>query len=384
MIYKFLKHMVIRTTILSLFMLFLGISAATAGEWLPENGDKATDPNKVETIFDLLSREKELLDVTIRFDMAPLMEDRYNEESYKATFSYKMSKNEEGSFKAKILLRGKFRRRVCQFPPLMIKFSKKELAEAGLKDHNDLKLVTHCIDDKLVGNDNAVKEYLLYKMYNELTEKSYRVQLIRVTYEDENDNFPKIKRFGFLIEDTDEMAERLGGTECESCLNVPVDSLVAKNENMVSLFQFMIGNADWSSTMDRNVKFVNLSDSSKKLILPYDFDFSGMVNASYAIPSSDYGLTSIKDRIFLGREVDNSVVVENMKLILEKKKVLYDVINDCKHLSFDAKEAMFNYLNTFFRLAEQIDFSKPVLPQLRGQTEEVLDSTYIINRIENK
>ncbi len=383
MIYKFLKYMVIRTTIFSLFIAFLGAFSAKGATALPKVLPSTAEPGQVETIFDLLSQEEELIDVTIKFDMAPLMENRYNKESQKATFTYKKSRKEQKSFKAKVELRGKFRRRICQFPPLMIKFSKKQLEAEGLNDHNDLKLVTHCIDDKLVGNDNAIKEYLLYKMYNELTEKSYRVQLIKVTYEDVNDYYPKVKRYGFLIEDTDEMAERLGGKECEQCLNVPNGSLVAKNENLVSLFQFMIGNADWSSTLDRNVKFVNLEE--KKLIVPYDFDFSGMVNASYAIPNSDYGLKSLKDRVFLGREVDDRIIAENMKLILSKKDILFGIIDDCKHLTYESKDAMYAYLGTFFDLAEKIDFSRLVLPQLRGPVEqEQGNEDFIINRIENK
>jgi len=384
MIYKFLKQMVIRTTILCLFLTFSLNPSVLAADFNPAWSTVDDDPveGKISTIFDLLNQEENELDVTIEFDMSALMESRRSEEQQKATFSYKDANKETQEFELKVELRGKFRRRVCQFPPIMLKFSKKELKARGLQDHNDLKLVTHCIDDKSVGNDNVIREYLLYKMFNELTDRSYRVKLIKITYKDSEDNYPKIKRWAFLIEDTDEMAERLGGLECEQCLNVPNDSLDARNENLVSFYQFMIGNSDWSSFMDRNVKFVNRPGDKKKLIVPYDFDFSGMVNASYAIPSSDYGLTSVKDRVFLGRDVAHEVMVENIRLLLDKKETLYDIVTQARRLSYEAQDEMLDYMDTFYELIETLDYSQPILPQLRGPQEKEAEDTseYIINR----
>ncbi len=376
--------MVFRTTIFSLFLSFLGLQCLVANS-LERSGNaltSITETNQAQSIFDLLSDGKEALDITIEFDMAPLMENRYNEKAQKATLSYKNTNKEIESFDIKVSLRGKYRRRVCEFPPLMIKFPKKDLRARGLNDHNDLKLVTHCIDDKLIGNDNVAKEFILYQLYNELTDNSYRVRLLKVTYKDINNNYQKIKRWAFLIEDTDEMAERLGGEECEKCLNIPTDSIDSRNENLTALFQFMIGNADWSSTMNRNLKFVNRGKNGKKLIVPYDFDFSGMVNASYAIPSSDYGLTSIKDRVFLGREVSHQIFEENIKLLLDKKRALYKIIGNFKMISPDAKTGMFDYIDTFYDIISEVDFSKQILPQLRGKGEDLSTSKgdLIINR----
>jgi hypothetical protein len=383
MIYKFLKYQAMHKTILSLFMLlFVGQMSLIGNTGHPTNDPGRNESKEIRTIFDKLKQGKEVLDVTIEFDMAPLMENRYNEKAQKATFIYKDLRKNEVQYEVKASLRGKYRRRVCEFPPLMIKFPKKDLKAEGLSDHNDLKLVTHCIDDKLVGNENVIKEYLLYRMFNELTPYSYRVQLLKVTYKDVNNNYPKVKRWAFLIEDTDEMAERLGGEECEKCLNIPTDSINTANENLVALFQFMIGNADWSSVMDRNIKFVNRSEEDKKLIVPYDFDFSGMVNASYALPSTDYGLTSIKDRVFLGREVSEDVFASNIRLFLEKKKTLYNILHDCKLLNTDARFEMLDYMDTFYACISDVDFNKEILPQLAGEEEEAngSDSEYIINR----
>ncbi|MBK9492182.1 MAG: hypothetical protein IPO07_27855 [Haliscomenobacter sp.] len=58
-------------------------------------------------------------------------------------------------------------------------------------------MVTHCIENKTIGNEQLLKEFLTYRLYNLLTDKSYRVQLIQITYVDSNGK-DKEKRYGFL------------------------------------------------------------------------------------------------------------------------------------------------------------------------------------------
>src|SRR5690606_9238581 len=108
---------------------------------------------------------------------------------------------------------------------------KEKLVGENIKPHNKLKLVTHCLDDKNDGQENLLKEYLAYKLYNELTDQSYRVQLIRINYVDTKGKVSKIRRYGIIIEDTDEMAERLGGEECD-CLNPGKEQLDARLEGI--------------------------------------------------------------------------------------------------------------------------------------------------------
>ena len=162
--------------------------------------------------------------------------------------------------------------RVCDFAPLKLNFSKKDLVKAGLKEFDKLKLVTHCMDDKSISKEAVMREYLAYKLYNELSNVSLRVQLVKITYVDVNTGEKIKNRYGFLIEDIDELAAR-NNAEVYERMNVQDNQLIATAENNHSFFQYMIGNADWDLKMLRNVKLLQDKRNGKITVVPFDFDF---------------------------------------------------------------------------------------------------------------
>ncbi len=302
--------------------------------------------NKSRTIFDELVREG-VLEVTLRADFSAIVDNRRSEESVKGTFTYEDEDGDNVDHKVKLELRGRFRRKVCEFPPLMLKFKKDELHKMGLSDHNDIKLVTHCVDEKSIGKSNVLKEYLAYKLYSVLTDKSYRVQLVRIKYEDESGVYGKFRRYGFLIEDTDEMAERLGGVEFEG-MNPESSRLSATDENRMAVFQYMIGNEDYSIMMGRNVKMVRLPDEAPMITVPYDFDFSGFVNTGYARPAVDAGLTEVRQRAYLGNPCPPEMFSQTLELFTARREVLMETIDDFKMLSRSERNDLMAYLDSFY------------------------------------
>ena len=253
------------------------------------------------SIFDLLHREG-VTEMSIETDLTLLIHDRKRETYQPGILSFKDEDGQAWRFEVELIPRGKFRRRICDFPPVKIKFPKKELLSRGLSKHNNLKLSTHCLDDKNDGQDNVFKEYLVYRMYNLLTDNSFRVQLLKITYIDSARQLPKLKRYGFLIEDDEELAERMGGTLTDT-MNLDADKIASRAEVLMSCFEYMIGNEDWDITMIRNIEMVNFNHQKQAIPVPYDFDFSGVVNASYAIPLSSLGQQHIRDRDYLGMAV---------------------------------------------------------------------------------
>ncbi len=313
----------------------------------------ATPSGALPSIFSILSEEN-IEEITIATNLAQLIENRRSDAYVDATLSYEKGKKQVISYPIQLQVRGKFRRRICDFPPVKIKFAKKDLEAAGIhKAYNSMKLVTHCMDDKEMGNENVLKEYLTYKLYNELSPRSFRVHLVKVNYIDTEGKTGKTKRYGILIEDTDEMAARLGGKEYE-VMNVNRDSVSPKDEVMVGLFQYMIANADWNLPMLRNVKLVLPEGSAKTIPVPYDFDFSGLVNASYALPQTDRGLTSMRDRLYLGNPFDKAVMRSVMQHFISHKQALLDIVKQFKPLNMEARADMEAYLSTFFDVIEPV------------------------------
>lgn len=242
--------------------------------------------------------------------------------------------------------RGKYRRRICSFPPILLNFKKSHLKEAGFKAYDKMKLVTHCSDAN-DGLTNVYREFLAYQVYNLITDQSFRSKLVQVVYVDNSDHFENIESWGILLEPNDEMAKRLGGKLYDK-YNLPEDSLVADNYVHMSMFQFMIGNHDWSIEMHKNIKCLYVADLGKYLIIPYDFDFTGIVDPEYLLLDTGYNLEHAKDRIYLGKFFDDKIP-ETVNHYLSKKE---EISKYCKAFDFlrSSERANINrYLNTFFK-----------------------------------
>lgn len=343
--------MTIRFRLLILVLFFINAIAVQKVSYAATTANQNfVKPKK--TIFEVLFRE-EPLEITITTNLTSLIENRRTEDYTEGQISYEDELGKAITRQIELQPRGKFRRRVCDFPPVRLKFAKKDLEAEGMETRfNKLKLVTHCVDDKLAGNDNLLKEYLIYQLYNELTPNSYRAQLVKVTYVDSEGKQPKIKRYGILLEDTDEMAARVGGKEIDQ-LNVSQDSISDKDEITMAMFEYMIANMDWDVKMLRNAKLVAVEDKADQMIpVPYDFDFSGLVNASYAIASGDRGQLSIRDRVYIGETFDQSTMREVLAHFIEKKPALLKKVKDLKLLSGEARQDVIAYLEGFYKCVE--------------------------------
>lgn len=287
--------------------------------------------------------------LTIEVDLQKILEDRQTDEEYPATVSVFEGKDKISMWDIKITHRGRFRRKVCNFPPLKLDFDKDQLKDRGLAKFDKFKLVTHCIEDEDTGNDNVQREYMAYQLYNQVTPLSYRTLLLEVTYIDLADNKNQIERKAILIEPNKEVEHRLNAEELDDLMNPDRDMLDLQVENQVALFQYLVGNEDWSVSMMRNLKPFKSKETGKIWLLPYDFDFSGMVNTSYAIPNSDQGLVSIEERSYMGLPTTPEIFSHNKKKYLELEKTLDTTIKKTKGLNFQTKMYLRSYLDSFYK-----------------------------------
>lgn len=298
------------------------------------------------TIFDEL-HYAEVLKVTLEFDLRQIRDDAELREYQTAVLRYQDREGTEREWLLKVKARGKFRLENCDFPPLRLKFSKEELERRGYDEHNKLKLVTHCLDARAYGRDYVLREYLTYRFLNELTPNSYRVQLVQITYQDSEKKSRQLVRWGFILEDTDELAERIGGEECD-CYGLHFDQLPAENAATLQLFQFMIGNADWDLPSLRNVKSIRLKDSRAVVVVPYDFDFSGFVNAYYALPNPNLDQSSVRERILVGPSPQQEELRDACQRFVSRKQEFVRLINSMDQISRDSRNDCIDYLESFF------------------------------------
>lgn len=309
-----------------------------------------------ESIFDELEKEDHLK-ITLEADFTKLIEKKNEDKYQQAVMSYT---NEEGVLvktALKIKARGKFRRNVCDFPPLKLKFYEDNLAVAGFNpDYESLKLVTHCIDTE-EEKQIVLKEYLAYKLYNHLTPRSFQVKLVEITYVDSLNGEAPVVRYGFLIENNDEMMDRIGGDEIEE-FNVGLDSVELRDRQVFSMFQFMIGNTDWKPHMRHNVKIIKSDDGNKTIMVPYDFDFAGIVNSSYARPNPDFRQVSILDRIYMDKVNNIEELDEVIRYFKKQKNELFEIVKNTEGLEKKNKREVLQYLRSFYNILDDRELSR--------------------------
>ena len=309
--------------------------------------------NDVPSIFDELSYQ-ETLEVTLEMDMEAVFANRRNKEKHKTVFTFIDKNNLTQTWNINVTLRGRYRRTRCEgMAPLKLNFKKRDLKEAGLAKFDDMKLVTHCVANKKEAKRLLAKEYATYKIFNQISEESFRVQFLKINYKDSKTGTID-QQWGILIEDTAELRARINVEKTKKLFNLDREFFHIDAYKTVAFFQYMIGNPDWSSNRVHNVKL--LTKGEKYIIVPYDFDFSGIVDAPYASVNSELQIASNKDRIYLGFQEDLENYEETIQLYSSKKEDMLNVIRDCDVLTRKSRREMIKYINSFYGDLENINY----------------------------
>jgi len=312
----------------------------------------------------------EILDISIYFDdLKELKRDVSAKASYhKARV---VVENIEGRsfFNIKVKTRGIFRKNPsnCNFPPLKLDFRKSELDNSLFEGQNRLKLVTHCRNRNLEYEQFVIQEYLAYKIYTILTEKSFNVRLARVNYIDIPGRCKDLTRFAFLIEDVDDVAKRNGYTHVD-LKNIPQNYTDYFCEGLLSVYQYMIGNIDWSVPGAHNIKLMLEKPDLRPVPVPYDFDFSGIVDPVYAVPNAKYRINSVGERLFRGYERPEEDFQRIFDYILTKQDEIMKLYENSP-LSEKQKERAVEYLDEFFSIIsnEDLIYSEFIKPSRKHE-----------------
>ena len=294
-----------------------------------------------------LFESDDLLEFSLRFDITAYKRSKSGKEEIPALLTYHISETDSINKDLKIRARGIMRKDYCDFPPIRLNFKKKEPPEDEFSNIDKVKLVTHC---KIGNEEYVLKEYLIYKLYNVLTEFSYRVRLARINYINTARESKPIKQFGFLIEPTEVLCKRTNSVEV-SVMNLGQKNMKPDMMNRVAIFNYMIGNCDWDVVAHHNVVILAQGKSERPdlgVILTYDFDYAGLVNANYAASPEVLPIKSVLERYYLGICRTEGEYVAALKEFADKKEEFYRVIREFPYLKDRTKKTMTDYLDGFF------------------------------------
>ncbi len=274
----------------------IAIGMLAVGAAMPSDVAAAAAPAVTPGLFE--SHEPLVAEIVFDFKELCRNPERKGCVDIPATFVYRDDLQTERRLAIALRTRGRYRADTveCDLPALFVLFT-GDARDTLFAGETMLPLTTHC-QRGADYEQYVLKEYLAYRIYNLLTTKSLRVRLMRVTYRDEGGRFKPIERYAFFTEHFDALAGREGAVVSKI---ERFDPLTADPEEIATLdlFEYAIGNTDWSVVYGHNVLLLEAADGLISPV-PFDFDFSGLVNARYASPPPQLRINSVRERVFRG------------------------------------------------------------------------------------
>lgn len=301
-----------------------------------------------------LFRNVEPLEVVLTSDFKQLTKNKFKEaeEYQRAVFEVMFNDTVKVTEEIKIRPRGNMRKSNCLIPPLKLNFQKDEAFLRQLKHFDKMKMVLDCKRGNL-HEQYLLSEYYAYRIQNIITEYAFRVRLLKVTYIDTSGRFKDITRYAFIVESQEQVNERLGVVEIEM-KGIPDIKTNLKILADAYLFQYLIGNTDWSIPGLHNICIVKSTDPTilNPYVIPYDFDYAGIVNANYAVPNDELNLDNVRDRLFRG-VCSASLEMNNARTrVLAKKAKIYALYEKDTLLDKYNKSSTLKYIDDFFNTLE--------------------------------
>ena len=304
---------------------------------------------------DPLFASHDILEVEIAAPFAMLADERPNEEEAAGKFRYAAEDGTLVEFDVAVRTRGRLRRgkETCTFPPLRLNFKKSQTKDTLFDKQDKVKLVTHCRSKAHRYEQAVIAEYLTYRIFSMLTDRSFNARLMRVTYVP-TDEGRDMESYAILIESKDRLQKRLDAKPM-SIARVEVSSIRPEDLNLASVFQFFIGNTDFSPVQTapdedcchNQVLFVREDELS--YTVPYDFDQSGLVDAPHAFPNPRFRLKDARERLYRGRCVNNERLPATLRLFRERRDDIEKLIQDQPGLDSATERSILEFVEEFYK-----------------------------------
>jgi len=311
---------------------------------------------------------QEPLPIKLRMSIKDVKKNTNDSTYLESVLYFKNNNAEYDSLKIELRVRGNNRLDNCYYAPLKLKMKKSNSDKTPFEGNKKLKLVLPCLIESS-NDDYVVKEFMAYKLYEIVTPIHYKTRLTDIEFLEERGNRTKANDLkGILIEDIDNVAERLNGNEMKRRVMPLQQDDLASIRN--SFFQYMIANTDFSTTYNHNGKLLFVD---KKIVpLPYDFDMSGLVNASYAVVSNvqnmKLDIEEVTERVYKGYKRDPVFFEMVRQEFINNKPKMFEAIDELEKYFKDKNQFIKarKFIDSFFEIIENDkSYKKHILDKLR-------------------
>jgi len=284
-----------------------------------------------------------------------LLKKETNDSTYiKTNIKFMTSDGNWNDLEIHIRVRGNFRLKNCDLAPLKLKINKKIAKGTLFEGNKKLKMVLPCLNQSSKSN-LIVKEYMAYQMFKLISDYHFNTRLVDIELDEIRGKKMRNQKFiGFLIEDDKNVAKRHHGKVLDRFIHPFAQDTLASIRN--AFFQYMIGNTDFSAGYGHNEKLLFIDN--KIIPVPYDFDMSGLCNASYSTVSQIQGevlpITSVTQRVYRGFKRPEISFQQVRQEFLAIKNDIFSVIESCKPLCDNPKEIKKakEYITGFYEVLE--------------------------------
>lgn len=258
----------------------------------------ATAPLNAQALF----RDVEPVNVTLTTNLRDLSRERDSTRLrwFGAELKWTDASGTERTMPVEIRARGHFRRQSsnCTFPPLFIRSADSVRAGTIMQGNPRLKIVTPCRPSNGEFQQYIYTEYLAYKSYALIDSVHHRVRLANITYTDSTNRVRPIVVTAFFMETDEEVGDEHELKVLEQT-GARWDVFDGPHIDRISLWEYAIGNTDWSVSGLHNIVLFQNGDGAYRPVA-YDFDWTGLVNPRYAYPNPTLGIRTVRQRLHRG------------------------------------------------------------------------------------
>ncbi len=305
--------------------------------------DKKAEPQR-------LFRSREVLEFTLRAPLKELFKNRDTlaVKPVNGTIEFKDAKAGDTSIPVTLETRGHFRLKssTCSFAPIKVRFDKEKAKGTEFSGQGALKLTTHCQNGGRF-EQNLLLEESIYRIHNLLTPFSFRTRLVRVHYIPTDDTTKAVTKYGFFVENDEAMAKRNSGTVLMQT-GGKYDEMDQPLLDLMMMWEYFIGNTDWSVAMIHNFRVLAVEGKETYFPVAYDFDFSGLVGASYAVPDYRLPIKSVRQRLYRGPCKKTEELWPTVELFRAKRDSINAIIRAIPDFEPGRVKEAIGYIDDFF------------------------------------
>lgn len=315
------------------------------------------------------------LDITLEAPFEQIDRDRDKDTEYDGIMRYVEADGSEVVLDVALEVRGNWRlqKENCRYSQLWVDLKRGQTPNTLFAEQNRLKLVVQCRNQDRY-RDYLAKEQQLYQVFASLSDIHFDTRLVNATYVDSEDPDSSRTHLAFFIEHQRRLKDRFGMDDVE-LNNIPYSELDTEQSVLVGLFMFQIGNTDFSTIRAvegeeccHNIKLL-VDDSGRYYPVPYDFDSSGFVDASYAAPPGpSIGVRSNKTRKYRGFCYQPEYLDAAVERITEQRDNIFAIISDQSHISNRTAGRNVRYMEDFYEtLEDPRKYQRNIIDDCRGE-----------------